>query len=280
MKRPRAPSLAPALVLYAISITSVLITGCGKEDGSLASAAQSVGLADAPPLPAEGVDILCDMSMNTPCTAARVRELLDALLPGLAQKPGSRLRVWTIGRDVGHVELLTELRVPDPPKQKKRQKAATQAWIESTERLILKLLEPFAAQPPAQRSPLFEAVTKVGLATMPGVSRRRMFVISDGLEYSGYANFESADIPTAAELLPVLHRDRVLTPGVLKDTDVAFIFNDVSRLPSGRGKSSVARMVAITDAWDRLLREGGATSVSFAAGLPALDSVPMKGAQK
>ena len=185
-----------------------------------------------------------------------------------------------VGADVGRVQLLAEVRVPESPKQKKRKKSAAQSWAKETEQLFLKLLEPYATQEPTRRSPLFEAITKVGLAGIPNVAHRRMYILSDGLEYSGYANFESAEIPTATELIPVLHHDRVLTPGVLKDTDVAFIFNDVSRLPSGRGKSSVARMVAITDAWDRLLREAGATSVSFSAGLPPLDAVPTKGGPK
>lgn len=277
MKRPRAPSFV--LVLLAISITSVL-TGCGGEDGALVSAAVSTGLADPPLLPAEAVDLVCDLSQHTPCTTARVRDLLEVILPPLADRPRSVVRLWVVGADVGRVQLLAEIRVPAAPRRKKRKKVATSEWARETEQLFLKLLEPYTAQEPVRRSPLFEAITKIALAEIPGVASRKTYMISDGLAYCGYANFESAEIPTAAELAPVLHRDRVLTPGVLRDTRVAFVFCDVSRLPSGRGRSSVARMVAITDCWDRLLREAGASDVSFSAGLPVIDTSSSAGGGK
>lgn len=266
----RAQGLRQEFVSVALVFT-VALWSCGGDGGDeLTKAAASLGLADAPPLPAEVIDLGCDVSLETPCTTTTIATTLEKVLPYAAVRPNSTLRLWRIGRDVSDITIVAEQVVPDlKAKSKKAMKRDRLAWIEAARRSFMTAAEPMLSQRRVTRSPLLEAVSKIALTEVPGISQRVTILITDGLEYSSFADFECTDLAPNA-LAAKLHRERVLVPGTLKDTRVFLTFTDVTHISRNRCRSSIARLTSITESWRQVLREAGASDVSFSTGVAPL----------
>lgn len=263
-------------LLLALCVTiTVAITGCGG-DGSdgLSKAALSLGLSDAPALPAEILDVLCDASQDTPCSATTLAETFDRILPYAASRPGSHVRLWKVGRDVSDIFLLADQVSPPTPAKKKAVKSSRLRWVADVRRYLLKAAEPTLQERRVMRSPLLEAVTKVALAEIPGVSLRTIVFLTDGLEVSSYADWECAELVPVDVLRTRLHSEHVLSPGVLKDTRVSLSFTDMAHAPRNRCRSSIPRLTAIMDGWKQLLREAGASEVFITTGVGPIGERP------
>jgi hypothetical protein len=278
MSNPRpvtVPPTRPPLVAIAfiVSLLSLVCgtSGCGGEGGDgLAKATAALRLSAAPVASPEVIDIGCDVSKKSPCIPTTLGLTMDKVLPYAAARPGSHVRLWQIGRDVSDVVMVAEQLSPLPPKTKKSTKAAREKWVETTAKFFLKAAEPMFLRKPVNRSPLFEAISKVALSEVPGISTRVLIVLTDGLEVSGFADWEQGDLVPIAELAKQLHAERVLSPGVLKDTRVFLSYADISRASKSRDRSSITRLTTITDGWRQLLREAGATDVVITNGVAPL----------
>lgn len=261
------------VVVLLIPLVVAALSGCGGDgSGGFRKAAAAVGLTDSPPLPAEIVDIGCDVSSEAPCTMTTLAETVSNGLLYAAARPGTHVRLWRIGRDISDTSIVAEQVSPGGRGQgKKAVKADRDRFVESARRLFLKAAEPMLDGPRVNRSPLLEAVTKIALAEIPGLSTRVMILITDGLEYSRWANWETGDIDPIESLSQRLHAGHVLTPGVLKDTRVFLSFCDVSHVSRSPSRSTIARLTGIQDAWRTLVREAGATTdVTFTTGVAPL----------
>lgn len=256
------------LSVLLLPLVALLGSGCGGDGGdSLSDAANTLGLKDAPTVAPEVIDVLCDASIDTPCTETTLSATLDGVLNYAASRPGSHVRLWRVGRDVSDTFLLAEQISLPPPKKKKATRESRRKWVDTSLRFFLKAAEPMLQGKRATRSALFESLTKVGLAEVPGITTRVVVFLTDGLEVSGYADFEASDLAPVGDLSARLHADRVLAPGVLKDTKVYLAFADLSRAVRNRGRSSIPRLTAITEQWKQLLREGGASEVVITTGV-------------
>lgn len=262
----RIPRFVLSVLL--LSLVAVLGSGCGGDGSdSLSNTATKLGLKDAPTLPPEVFDVLCDISSDTPCTEATLAQTLDGVLAVAALRPHSHIRLWRVGRDISDTVLLAEQVSPPPPKAKKATREARRKWTDVTARYFLKAAEPMLQGKRATRSALFESITKIALAEIPGITTRTQILLSDGLEVSRYCNWESEELVPVSELRTRLHADRVLAPGTLKDTRVYLSFTDMSRAVRNRVGSSIPRLTAITDSWRTLLREAGASEVVITTGV-------------
>lgn len=262
----RIPRFVLSVLL--LSLVAALGSGCGGDGGDgLSSAATKLGLKDAPTLPPEVIDVLCDASIDTPCTEATLAQTLESVLTYAASRPNSHVRLWRVGRDVSDTFLLAEQVALPPPKQKKAMREARRKWVDSSLRFFLKAAEPMLQGKRATRSALFESLTKVALAEVPGITTRVVVFLTDGLEVSGYADFEASELAPVGDLSSRLHADRVLAPGVLKDTKVYLAFTDMSRAVRNRGRSSIPRLTAITGNWRQILREAGSSEVVITTGV-------------
>ncbi|MFA5129813.1 MAG: AAA family ATPase [Patescibacteria group bacterium] len=92
------------------AILAITLTGCDDlvVAPALASTCKVFGICDEPPLPAEMIDVLCDSSIGSSCT----RETLDKTLPRTLQyavkRPGTRMRLWLLGKSVADTTVAGE----------------------------------------------------------------------------------------------------------------------------------------------------------------------------
>lgn len=280
--RTAAPGLRRHLFTAAVFLAALAVTGCGGDgNDGLSKAALSLGLSDAPAPPVEILDVLCDASQDTPCSATTLAESFDRILPYAASRPGSHVRLWKVGRDVSDIFLLADQVSPPTATKKKAVKSSRLRWVNETRRFLLKAAEPTLVERRATRSPLTEALTKVALAEIPGISLRTIVFITDGLEVSAYADWECAALVPIDALSARLHAEHVLSPGALKDTKVSLSFTDMAHAPRNRCRSSIPRLTAIMDGWKQLLREAGASEVFITTGVGPIGERPTEeGASK
>lgn len=254
------PIIRPLLPL--VLSCNIFFAGCG--DGGLSTVARSVGLADAPPMAPEVIDIACDLSVETPCTTTTLAATLDDVLPYAAIRPGTHVRLYGIGRDVSDISMVAAQAVPMMKStQKKALKRERLAWIDAASRVFIAAAEPMLRQRRVTRSPLFEGASRIALAEVPGITQRMLIYITDGLQYSELADWECGEVEPG--VVARLHRERVLAPGSLKDTRVFMCFASFSQASKGRCRSSISRITTIADAWRRLLREAGASEVTISS---------------
>src|ERR1700690_1196910 len=92
----------------------IALTGCGDGSGApvFERAANALGITDPPAPAALSVDILCDLSEGAPCTPKNLSETISGILPILASRPGSEVRLWVQGEDVSSTEIVSTITVP------------------------------------------------------------------------------------------------------------------------------------------------------------------------
>ena len=96
------PSLPPARLLTAClavcgcRTTAPLDSRSKLHGGSLSTALAWLGIEDPPPPPPLDIDVLCDASAGSSCTAESLRATLD-VPPAAAARPSSLVRLWVLG---------------------------------------------------------------------------------------------------------------------------------------------------------------------------------------
>lgn len=232
-------------------------------------ACQVLGLCDEAPKPAEHVDVLCDPSVGSSCTRDRLGEVLDTVLAHVADKPGSAVRLWILGKDVGGTASVAEQVVPPAVRARGRAKEASAKRFEESARAFLLSAASASFQgPPVRRSPIAEALSKIALAEAAGVQRTSV-AITDAREV-GVSDFECGILPSEERFLARLKERGLLEPGSLSGVRVLFAFVRSEAIPSRGCPVEVQREARIRALWTAALEGAGAVEVRFGTGAPRL----------
>ena len=232
----------------------VLIGACARME----DVAQEIGLKDPPAPPPVTVDILCDTSPGAPCTEATLLATIEVVLPQIAQRPGSTLRLWSMGETVADTSVIGSVTSTPPAKTTvQARKAHAERFLTTARSYLQKAAEPLFATHP-RRSPIAETMSKVLLSTSSGT--RHLVVITDAREVSDLSNFECGQLPKTEQWLKRLHDVRVLSPGSLRDTHVAFIHVEYARIDRERCPVTMQRIAQTNELWRAAFQSAGANS--------------------
>src|SRR6266852_1542773 len=78
------------------------------------------GICDAPPKSAEFIDVLCDSTTGSSCSPQTLERTLEAALRHEVERPGSRVRLWMLGKNVAQTVSTGEQIVPPTGKGSER----------------------------------------------------------------------------------------------------------------------------------------------------------------
>lgn len=232
--------------------------------------AVDMGLIDSPAPAALAAEVLCDGSRASTCSASTLALALRPVLTVAASRPGSVVRLWMQGSAVEKTRLVWMATSAKPQRSGRRAvHDANVRWVATSLRDALSAARP-SLDYHASRSPIAEAVTRVSLATAPPEAERWIVVVSDGLEVSGFANFECATLPRASTFVRSLQRKRVLGPASLTGVHVRMCFLDLAPVDGGRCPMTVARAIDVRGLWVAALTAAGARDVQVTDGAPSL----------
>jgi hypothetical protein len=248
-----------ALLLF----LSIAVVGCGNAHGTIADWFGATDRADPAPLTS---DILCDASAGSTCNEQTLREAVDAALHAAANRPGSAVRVWLQGGDVESTRLIAEARSEKSRITGRRARAEHEShWIKS-ELATISAAAAKSMRKPAHRSPIAESIGVAALAPVAPNSVRELTVISDGMEVSGFGEFECGPLPKPERFAGSLARNRVLPPGSLTNVAVRFCHFDLGGVDRGRCAASLYRAAQIRAIWQNALAAAGASSIDIRQG--------------
>lgn len=255
-----------ALILCAVVIALTAI-GCGNDETKdwLTSTCQSIGVCDEPIADPVVVEILCDASLGSSCTAETLEATLDNFLPAAAKAPGSVIRVWALGTTFGDTVMVAAETFSVPQKNgKKAFKNHQSQFINNAKKYLLAESEPYFDKPANKRSPIAEAISKVALASEASVNKKRVIVcITDAREVSSTADFECKAIPKTEAFKKALHQNGLLLPDSLARTKVYFV-GVIAGPVGGRDCAvTVERELQIRKLWTEALSAASAESVTF-----------------
>jgi hypothetical protein len=260
---------ATAAILIALLLTG-LFAGCGGNSG----AATWLGAAEPAPAPPLAIEVLCDGSRGSTCTESTLSEVLKPALAAAARRPGSTVRMWVQGFDVESTRAVSTVTSSKSRRSGRRAiRDAEERWIAKSSDDILAAIRPHLDHP-ARRSPIAEAVTRVSMSTAPPDAERWIVVISDGLEVSGFGDFECARLPRSTEFVRSLHHERVLGAASLAAIHVRMCHLDLAPVDGGRCPMTVARAVDVRALWSAAFSAAGASDVQITEGAPALFNEP------
>jgi hypothetical protein len=229
---------------------------------------ESIGLADPQPLPAIVIDGLCDSSEGAPCSAATLREFIDNVMPIIAERPGSVIRIWSLGSNLISTTLVaTSTNTRRRLRSERAERAAEGRFVaEETADLMKKSASIFGADP-ARRSPIAEGFGRIALVHRSGGAQHLIVAISDALEFSSFGNWECGELPAATQWVSRLAEERVLTSGALRNNIVAFAHAaPVMASRKGCPAMTLARDAQVRDLWTSALKAAGASKVVFETG--------------
>jgi len=243
------------------------LVGCNTPIGVM------LGLGSAPTKPAVTIDILCDFDAGGTCTADNLRETLDRIVPPLAERPGSLLRLWAMGNDLGDTTLLASSTVPTASRRKNMQRAAWTRFVASTRSLFLGAYNASADTRHRRQSPIAEAITRVAWADSRAPDRYCL-VLTDAREYSDVGgDLECGALPVAGTFTRQLQRHHVLAPQSLHGTTIAFCFVTIGTIDGRRCEATLERADKVRELWITALRAAGATRVFYSTAVPHLDGL-------
>lgn len=183
-----------------------------------------VGCQAPPPSPRVVVDILLDGSPGTLVDLRAVEEDLSVILPVIAGRPGSVLRVWGLPQFPSDLRELAQVRSTNASRLAKRTVVAHERRFvaESTEHLVPPI-SAYLAEARLTRSPIAESLGRLLLAPVSPGTRRVVIVASDAAEESDLARFEAPrPLPTTEVFLARLDRAGILLSGSACGTTIVF----------------------------------------------------------
>jgi hypothetical protein len=274
---------APRTILAAT--LAVLLTACGGDPAhpSLATrVARSVGLADQPPPPSLTLDVVCDPSKDSTCTTESLDATLASVLPVIAERPGSVLRVFMVGPDLASTKMLPTVENNLPTSgNANTAKTAKARFIDASRTALMAAAQPYLAGNTKGGSPIAEALTTVAMAAVHTDSRA-ICVITDGREVSaiGGMDFECDDpLPTPQTFAKTLQKARVLPPGSLAGVTVSFTYLTITPIHrKERGcVETLARLAQIRELWTAAIEAAGGTADFSTTTIDPTTITPKKG---
>lgn len=245
------------VLILSFSLAYALIGGCtGME-----SVAEEIGLKDPPAPPPMTVDLVCDTSPGAPCNQARLGETIEVVLQEIATRPGSVLRVWSMGETVADASVVGSVESTRPKKTgAQAHQAHAERFLTTARSYLQKAAEPLFTSAPRQ-SPIAETMSKVLLSTTSAT--RHLAAITDAREVSTLGNFECGRLPTPEEWLARLHAARALTPGSLRSTHVYLVHVEHARVDRQRCPVTMQRIAQTNDLWRIAFQRAGAASITI-----------------
>lgn len=246
-------------VVALVVLGAVTVVGCDVRGRSSAT----------PPPPRFDADVLCDHSLNGPCTASRLDAIIAVELSRSAQAPGSTLRVWFLGKSAADTTLIFEsTSTPSPRSARKKVEEHQRHFVATGREEIQRDAAPFfASRRPAIQSPIAEGITRVVRYGSSTSVPRRILVLSDLRQYGGLLGIdaECGRLPTASQFLTVLHKNQLLTPGSMAGISITCAYVDLP--PAGRCQTTLANQAELEALWLTALSVAGA-EVRISAGPP------------
>jgi hypothetical protein len=245
-----------------------LLASCNR----LRKTCEALGLIDpATPRPVL-LDLYCDASEGSPCTASTLRETLDLALPFIARRPGSSLRLWAQGESLEETLVVGAAQSPAAHLGRARaQEAQRYQFVETARSALFSAMRPVFERRPRRRSPIVEGLTRVALAKPTEGEERFLVVISDGREVSALGDFECGSLPSREVFLARLAKRELLGAGTLRDTRVFFAYLGPTPVAGGRCPVTIERTLRIEALWRAALEHAGARRVLVSTGPPALE---------
>lgn len=261
--------LKATLVLTLLCLTTL---GCDTRFGkAITKATRATGITDPPPPPAVTLDAVCDATPGSSCNEKNLSATLDVVLPWIAVRPYSSLRLWTLGEDLETTKIIAERTSTPPVKPSTRARQAHEAQFAREARaFLLQANQPFFGRA-ARRSPIAEALAKVGLTTTTPSQERTVIYIGDMREYSRFGNFECGHLPQPEDFVRSLRAANVLTPGSLHNVRVIFCFAGIEAVAGERCTVSIDRYTRMTSLWQAAITHAGASFELFTGGIPSLE---------
>jgi hypothetical protein len=253
--------LRAAIVVVAVALALTFTVACQDARMSLA---EWIGATDkAAPAPFTE-DVLCDPSSGSTCNAETLRETADVALRKAAERPGSVVRLWILGRSVESTRIVAETRSTAPRGTGRRARASYEnTWVTDEEKAFAAAAAA-ALRKPVHRSPLAESIGLVALA--PSVGARELTVITDALEVSDFGDFECGPLPKPATFARLLAKRQVLPERSLGGVTVRLCHVDLGAIDRGRCPVSLLRAAEIRTLWKTVLAGAGAKSIEIRQG--------------
>lgn len=244
----------------------LLLTSCRSSSArlgaALSAACQAVELCEPVFEAPELIELLLDRPspMTTP---DHVGSTLDQLLPRMARRPGSQVRLWATTAHDGEVELLSEVHSPDPQSDRHRStKLEREEWQHTARARLMARVAPALAAPPATRSSLAAALARLALRTEDGRATQ-LIVVADGYDTS-LGGFACDTVSVSDELVGSLPLRRWLPDGLLTRVTVHLTyFAPVA--PDGCPVNAL-RFGILQSVWGQLLMGAGAKEVLIEGG--------------
>jgi hypothetical protein len=279
--KPRMPVaaasalLAACLAVCGCKTTAPLDTGSKLRGSSLSTALAWLGIEDPPPPPPLDIDVLCDASAGSSCTAESLRATLDVLLPATAARPSSLVRLWVLGRDVADTTQIATVTADAKARNAKSEQARRVRLVEESRNTLMSAVTPYLGQH-MTRSPIAESLAKINMVHTRIGASRLFIVITDAREFSGLGDFECRP-PQPTAFTTMLDANHILAPKSLAGAGVVFSYVTLARIDHDRCPASVGSAEQVEAVWDTALRRAGAAEVEFEAGTPMLNRIQMEG---
>jgi hypothetical protein len=260
--------MTPRRVIAAVFI--VVLTALIAVYGGNSGVATWLGTRDRPPATPLMIDELCDGSRGSSCTEATLTEVLRPALAAAAARPGSTVRVWVQGADIESTRSICAVTSSKPRRAGRRAiRDFDVRWIAKSSEEILATVRPQLGVH-VRRSPIAEAITRVAMAPAPPEAERWIVAVTDGLEVSGFGDFECARLPHSAQFVRSLQREHLLGPASLAAIRVRMCHLDLAPVDGRRCPMTLARAVDMRALWRAAFKAAGAADVELTEGAPAL----------
>lgn len=256
-RRVAAGGAREVVAAFLIGWMGALLAGCDSDT------LQRWGLQNETPLPPRMTDLLCDAGRGSTCNAATLGKVLDAELTAMVPRPGSVLRVWTLGEQVSETEVVVTIVSPSITRRGRQSRAqAIDDFVSASKTKILAATAPrMKAMRERRRSPIAESISRIALASALVSMARRIVVLSDGREV-GVADLECGEL-SPIEFLAALDAHSALAPRSLNGIDIDFTYASLGVVDRGRCEATLERALKTRELWRAAFKRAGARSFTY-----------------
>jgi hypothetical protein len=274
-------------VLILLLLGGLALTACSRDSapsGDLVSIVSgAVGLGEPPAKPAEMLDIVIDASDGSPSSMTTVESTINAALKYSADRPGTEVRLWALGLELSDTRLLASVRSTAPKRRGERARRNEAArFIDASLPYLLQAARPIFDHPAKKQSPIAEGISRVAYSRAPAGMHRKIITITDAREVGGQLRIDlecDKKLPTVEAFVAALHKQAMLTPDSLRDTDVHFAYVALGAIPKRGCRVTLARAQHIESMWRAAFTAAGATTIDFTTDEPRLTATaPIGGA--
>lgn len=276
-----------SFVLITVIVNILSLGGCSRENAEstdhLGVISRVVGLQEEAAKPAEMLDIVIDASDGSPGSITTVETTLKSALTYAAERPGSVVRVWALGLELSDTRLLASVESTAPKRRGERaRKNEAARFMDASLPYLLQAARPIFDHPAKKQSPIAEGISRVAYSRAPTGMHRQIITITDARQVGGQLKLDfecDKKLPKVEAFVADLHKQAMLTPDSLRDTDVHFAYVALGAIPKRGCQVTLARAQHIESMWRAAFTAAGATSVAFTTDEPRLKaSTPVGGA--